>query len=168
MGNLKVAANVDSLDMIIRQILPKLQFDYKFYVVGVVPDDVKEAYADNPKIIFCGRVDDPRDVLGKCEIFLSPIAYGTGIKTKILEAMAMGLPVVTNSIGVEGIDGINGEHYFVEDDPQKIADISNIIAKNKCLQLKIAEDARSFIEGAYDWYKIYSQFEDIGLKKGNQ
>lgn len=43
--------------MIVRQILPRLQFDYKFYVVGVAPNDIKEIYADNPKIVLCGRVD---------------------------------------------------------------------------------------------------------------
>ena len=167
LGNLKVSANVDSLDMIVRQILPRLQFDYKFYVVGVAPDDIKKVYADNPKIVFCGRVGDPRVVLGKCELFLSPIAYGTGIKTKILEAMAMGLPVVTNSVGAEGIDGVNGEHLFVENDVQKIADIANELVKNKRLQLQISDNAQLLVEGIYDWHRIYGQFAEIGLKKEN-
>lgn len=167
LGNLKVAANVDSLDMIIRQILPKLQFDYKFYVVGVVPDDIKEAYAENPKITFCGRVDDPRDVLGKCEVFLSPIAYGTGIKTKILEAMAMGLPVVTNSIGVEGIDGINGKHFLVEDNPEMICKCVDRLLVDRKLMTSIGVHGRELVKEFYSWDKIYSSFSQLLAGNGS-
>ena len=161
LGNFKVAANVDSLELIARKILPGLSFPYKLYVVGVVPEEIKSVYADDPGIVFCGHVEDPRVVLGKCELFLSPIAYGTGIKTKILEAMAMGLPVITNSVGAEGIDGVNGEHFVVEDDVTRMRTAVETLMADRCLAEKIARNAQRLIEERYSWDKIYRSFQQI-------
>ena len=104
-GNLKVAANVDTLHWIISDILPKIHHNVKFMVIGKCPDDIKEKYKDNNHVIFTGRVDNLVEYIRKSQIFLSPILYGTGIKTKILEAMSMGVPVVTNDVGREYLQG---------------------------------------------------------------
>ena len=74
---------------------------------------------DTNKIVhFSGKVSDLRGEVKKGMVFLAPIAYGTGIKTKILEAMAMEMPVVTNSVGAEGIPGVNGKHWCASEQPQ--------------------------------------------------
>lgn len=120
-GNLKVAANVDILHWIISDILPKINHDVKSMVIGKCPDDIKEKYKGNNHVIFTGRVDNLVEYIRKSQIFLSPILYGTGIKTKILEAMSMGVPVVTNDVGAEGIEAKDGHEFWVKNDPEAIA-----------------------------------------------
>lgn len=160
LGNLKVSANIDSLDMIINNILPKLNFDYTLYVVGAASSELQEKYS-NDRIIFCGRVDDVRQIVKRCELFVSPIAYGTGIKTKILEAMAMGMPVITNSVGAEGIDAINGEHFIVEDDLNVVADIVNNLIGDENRKKALSFAAQNLMKEKYDWKVIYQQLKMI-------
>lgn len=158
LGNMNVSANADSLAFIIKNILPKLNFDYKFHIVGTVPDALMQKYARS-NIVFHGRVDDVRKIIRRCKLFLSPIVYGTGIKTKILEAMAMGVPVITNSIGAEGIDGEKGVHFEVHDDADGLADAVNkmIGADNSAM----SRAARDLIYDKYMWSKIYADLDSV-------
>lgn len=158
LGNMKVAANADSLIYIIKNILPKLDFEYKLHVVGAVTDDFAEKYGRN-NIIFHGRVDDVREVIGGCEIFLSPIVYGTGIKTKILEAMAMGIPVITNSVGAEGIDGLNNVHFVVRDSADELAASVNEMTGREMTSMINA--ARELIRNKYTWNNIYADLKKV-------
>ena len=158
LGNMNVAAKADSLIYIIKNILPKLDFEYKLHVVGAVTDDFAEKYGRN-NIIFHGRVDDVREVIGGCEIFLSPIVYGTGIKTKILEAMAMGIPVITNSVGAEGIDGLNNVHFVVRDSADELAASVNEMTGREMTSMINA--ARELIRNKYTWNNIYADLKKV-------
>ena len=160
LGNLKVAANIDSLDAICKYILPGLTFDYKLYVIGTAPIEIKNKF-NNPKIVFCGMVEDVRPLVKKCFLFLSPIAYGTGIKTKILEAMAMGIPVITNSVGIEGIDAENGVHLLVEDDYFSLTKLINDIYNSGKDLDYIAINGQKLIEEKYTWESISKDFMTI-------
>lgn len=159
-GNFKVAANVDSLLLIYNEILPKLNFNYKFYVIGYMPQELKTKLKDD-RIILCGRIEDARPVIKKCPLFLAPIAYGTGIKTKILEAMAMGVTVVTNSVGVEGIDGVDGVHYLVNDNSDEIANIVNNVVAGQIDVENISKSGQLLMKEKYKWENIFKSFKEI-------
>lgn len=162
-GNFKVAANVDTLDMIAHQILPKLKSDYRLYVIGSCPENIQSRYADNKKMVFCGRVDDLREYVKKTVIFLSPIAYGTGVKTKIVEAMAMGMPVVTNSIGAEGISAMNNKDFIVRENPEEIAEATDKLLANKELTSWFGMNAQKFADNTFRWERIFQVYQEIGL-----
>ena len=98
-GNMATPANADSVRYIIDQVLPNSRMIKNIVFVGKCPESLREEYEKNEKVFFTGKVDDLRMYVEGGMVFLAPIAYGTGIKTKILEAMAMGMPVFTNSIG---------------------------------------------------------------------
>lgn len=158
MGNLNASANVDSLFLMAEKVLPKLDFDYRLYIVGSCPFNVSESFKNNSNIIFLGQVEDFRPILKKCEVFLSPIAYGTGIKTKILEAMSMGLAVVTNSVGSEGIDCSHEKDIFIYDDYVQIAECVNLLHENVDLRNTIGLNAASLMGENYQWDIIYDSF----------
>ncbi|WP_102412064.1 glycosyltransferase [Beduinella massiliensis] len=162
-GNMATPANADSVRYIIDQVLPHSKNIKSLVLVGNCPDSLREEYSSNSKVFFTGKVEDLRVDVEEGMVFLAPIAYGTGIKTKILEAMAMGLPVVTNSIGAEGIPGINGEQWYVSDDPQKIAEYTDelLLSQQKCDE--IGERARAFVEKTYQWDIIFEQFNALNL-----
>lgn len=161
-GNFNVASNADTLKMMVEDILPLMKSDYRLYVIGKCPEALKEKYK-SLKIIFCGRVDDLREYVKKTAVFFSPIAYGTGVKTKIVEAMAMGMPVVTNSVGVEGIHAKPGEDILVSDDYNQIAEMTDKLLSNKDYMDKIGENAKKFAEKTFKWEKVFEVYKEIGL-----
>ena len=160
-GNMYVSANIDTLKLIATEVLPYIKTDYKFYIVGKVSDQLKKQYSEYANIIFTGRINDIYDIAGKCKLFLAPIAYGSGIKTKILEAMAMQMPVVTNDVGAEGLDVENQKHLIIENNTQKIARIVDYYLNNYAAALKIAENAQQLVFERYDWEKIWKKFKFI-------
>ena len=162
-GNMKTAANYETVTYIIEQILPLLSIDYQFYVIGICPDDLINRYKENSRIIFTGRVDDLRPYIKATSVFLSPIAFGTGIKTKILEAFAMGMPVITNSVGIEGIEADNGIHCIVSDDTKEIAKSLENLMFNEDERKKIAENAQKLAKDKYQWEKNWLGFADAGF-----
>ncbi len=157
-GNLGVAANIDTLDWIIRKILPEVSHKIKFMVIGKCPDEIKSKYKDCPQVYFTGRVDKLEDYIGKSEAFLSPILYGTGIKTKILEAMAIGVPVITNDVGAEGIAIENGKHLWVENGIEAIAEKVDYVLENPEESHLMAENGRKLVEDKYCWENIWKNF----------
>lgn len=160
-GNLKVAANVDTLHWIISDILPKINHDVKFMVIGKCPDDIRQKYKDNNHIIFTGRVDNLVEYIRKSQIFLSPILYGTGIKTKILEAMSMGVPVVTNDVGAEGIAVEDGKELWVRNDSVAIAEQVDYLLGHYDDALNVAEAGKKLVEGKYEWNRIWEGFQEV-------
>ena len=71
--------------------------------------------------IVTGRVEDVRPYFNKSSVFVCPLRSGSGMQTKILEAMAMEVPVVTTSLGFEALEAIRGEHIIVADGAKKFA-----------------------------------------------
>ncbi len=162
-GNFHVAANVASLESIVRDILPRLQHSYRFEVVGAVPDEVRRRFSDVKNLIFLGEVGDLAPVMKKWQLSLCPIAFGTGLKTKILEAMAAGLPVLTNSVGAEGISAVRNAEIFVFDDPQLLADKANELLTAPTLCRTVGAAARAFVAEHFSWDTAFAAFRNLDL-----
>lgn len=161
-GNFKIAANSDTLKYICEEILPLVKHPYRFYIIGLCPEQLIDQYASE-SIRFCGRVEDLTEYVGKTQIFLSPISYGTGIKTKIVEAMAMGMPVITNSIGAEGISADSGKELIIEETSEKIAQAVDWLLDNKSVRDRLGSAAQRFVYNHFRWDIVYQAFAEIGL-----
>lgn len=149
--------------MICEDILPILKHEYKFYVIGLCPKEIIDLYSVNPNIIFSGRVEDLAVAVRKSEVFFCPIAYGTGIKTKIVEAMAMGMPVITNDIGAEGIAAENGKHFVVANGPEELVDQLERLFDNQEIRNEIGHNAQNFAHEYFRWDVIYEAFNLANL-----
>jgi len=130
-------------------------------VIGKCPDDIREKYKNNVNVIFTGRVDNLTMYIRKSQIFLSPILYGTGIKTKILEAMSMNVPVVTNDVGSEGIAANDGKEFWVKNDSVAIAEQVDNLLDHYDEALNVAEAGRKLVEKKYEWNRIWDKFHEI-------
>jgi glycosyltransferase involved in cell wall biosynthesis len=162
-GNFSVSANIASLELIIDRVLPLISSKVRLKVYGNCPNFVSEKYKCNNRVIFEGFVEDLCSALSKSSVFVSPIAFGSGIKTKILQAMAVGLPVVTNSIGVEGIGAVSGEHLFVEENVADIARRVNDLLRDKEFATLMGQNGKQFAWKNFRWKHIWKTFEKIGL-----
>lgn len=159
-GNYGYTPNVDSLRIIIDKILPKLKSGTKLLAIGKASRELIDSLK-NDNIVFTGMVDDIRLSAKSCQVFLSPIAYGSGIKTKILEAMAMGLPVVTNTVGAEGISAENGKEIIVTDDYDEMAKIVNQLLTDTEYADSIAKAGKLYVKNNHQWDKVLSGFSSI-------
>lgn len=162
-GNFEWPANIDSLDYIANQIMPLIKTEVTLLVVGKCPNEIMQKYSENKNIKFTGRVNDLREYVTSTKVFIAPILYGSGIKTKIVEAMVMGMPVITNSVGAEGLNVQDGIELFVIDSPEKMAEKVDELLNNESELKRIGEKAQKYAKDNLDWTQIYQKFYDMGL-----
>lgn len=164
-GDMAVAANADSLRMIKNCILPYIRHDVVLNVIGNCPAALRNEHLHEPRIKFLGRVDDVRPFVKSTELFLAPIAYGTGIKTKILEAMAMRMCVLTNSVGAESISARAGVDFVVEDGLKALAEFVDELLDDREHREAIALSAQNYVDSHCRWHKMLSSFEAMGFSR---
>lgn len=162
-GNLHVAANVAALDHITEQVLPLIQSHVTLEVVGPCPDEVRARFADNGRVVLRGEVEALAPVMATWQFSLCPLAFGTGLKTKVLEAMAAALPVVTNDVGAEGITAENGAEILIANTPKELAAAAELLLADPALGTMIGEAARRFVAAHFSWPQIFDAFGQLGL-----
>lgn len=125
--------------------------DVKLYLVG--RDPVKEVLdlSADPSIFVTGYVEDVRPYMAKSPVFIAPIILGTGMKTKVLEAMSMGKAIVTTSMGVQGIAVKNREHVIVADNPDEFARETGFLLADQRARVTLGANARKLVEEQYSW-----------------
>ena len=123
LGNFENLANRDALQWFLREVWPvvrKRSPELTLQVAGnACPDEIAAA---SKGVAALGKLADLSDVFAKSAVFVSPIRIGTGINTKNLRALACGLPIVTTSVGAEGLQLQDGHHALLADTPSTFAD----------------------------------------------
>lgn len=163
-GNFSYAPNVDSLAYIIDEVFPYIKSSKVYLnVIGFCPETIRKKYSNKPFINFRGRVNDLKNEVQSSLIFLAPIVYGTGIKTKIIEAMAMGMPVITNEIGAEGIHAKRDIAFIVKESAKEIALAVDRLIENKELCLEMGKNAAMYVEKNHNWKNMYDAFIELDM-----
>lgn len=154
--------NEDAVIYFTRRILPltKKAFpDVKFYIIGSKPTQRVKDLADGKSIFVTGFVEDFRPYLQKATVFVVPMRLGGGIKGKIIEAMALGIPVVSTPEGCEGLEITDGVNIIIASGLEDFAQKTIALLKDKELQQRISLGGRKLAEGKYDWSKNFSELE---------
>ena len=164
LGNYLHYPNADAVLYFYNEIWPKLVSlvpDIKLYIVGQGPShEIKNLGMDN-RIVVTGKVDDVTPYLKKGRVFICPVRLGGGFRGKILEAMAVGRPVVSTSLGAEGIPAVNRENIIIADNEEDFArGISNLL-NDEALFQKISRNARQLVEEKYAWEKGVEILEGV-------
>jgi glycosyltransferase involved in cell wall biosynthesis len=129
--------------------------DLKLLVVGIgdLPEEYSEAY-NTPSAEFTGAVDDVKPWYNKAAISVVPLLTGSGTRLKILEAMGMGVPVISTTIGAQGIDYTDGKQILIADEDRDFANKTITLLKNKDQRIKMSEEAQELASAQYDWNVI--------------
>lgn len=161
-GDMHTAANRDSLIAICEDVLPLIP-GAELGVIGSYPQELRDRLRGCSQVRFLGRVDDLRASVKEARAFLAPLSYGTGVKTKLLEAMAMGVPVVTNSIGAEGLDVHDGVECFIRENPSEQAEAVGELFHNQGLAETMSGLAQRYVADNHRWSACTEAFQSIGL-----
>lgn len=106
-------------------------------------------------------VDDLRPFYSKSRVFVSPLNFGSGIKVKVISALYRGIPTVTTSIGVEGLNLINGEEIFYEDTPLKQVECIKLLMNHEELWTKISKKSRETAIAKYSWAGVLKTIKEV-------
>lgn len=154
-GDYEDPANTDAVLWFVREVWPPLRKDFSdllFYVVGPHPP---EALLDlprrDPRIVVSGWVPDVRPYLAKAKVFVCPQRVGSGVRGKLLEAMAMNLPVVTTTLGGEGIPIQTGETGFLADTPELMTQYVRLLLHDVALREAMGQNARRLVVERFSW-----------------
>jgi len=148
-GRYSYAPNVDGAIFFRKEVFPKIMRqirDVSFWIVGANPSDKIKKLHDGKQIFVTGYVKDMASYLRQAGIFVCPLRFGGGTRLKILEAMAVGLPIVTTGVGCEGLNVENGRHLFIEDNPVEFARRVIEILNGEIDVSQMCQDARRFVE----------------------
>jgi len=108
-----------------------------------------------------GRVEDVVPYYRESTVCVVPLRAGGGTRLKILEAMALGRPVVSTTIGCEGLDVVDGEHLLIADTPEQFAEKTLRLLHDRKLYQHISAKGRQLVETNYDWDKIAERLMDV-------
>ena len=154
-GHFMDELNRDAVIWFIKDVWPKIKERHpllKFYVLGPYPSATMRSLAkQDDDIILTGLIEDIRDHLRNADIFVCPIRIGSGLRGKVLEAMACALPVVSTSLGMEGIPAQTGVNCVIADSADIMVSSIDLLLKNKSLHKRIANNARELVEQHFSW-----------------
>ncbi|GAI12931.1 unnamed protein product, partial [marine sediment metagenome] len=165
LGNYPHDPNRDAVMHFIQDIWPYLKKalpGIKFYVIGRDPTpDILAAANGDRDIVVTGTVEDVRDYLGKAKVFVAPVRLGKGFRGKILEAMAMAIPVVTTSLGAEGIPAEDVNSIVIANDPKTFFDRVVRLFKDDELYERLSQNSRQLVEKRFSWEKGIDILEQV-------
>jgi glycosyltransferase involved in cell wall biosynthesis len=142
-GGFSHLPNLDAMKWFVYAIWPRVHQaapQARLTIIGSnIPAEVT-AFGAIPGIEVVGFVADTSSYLDRAAISIAPLRYGAGMKGKVVEAMSHGLPVVTTSVGAQGLNAVSGEHLLIADDTDEFARALTILLNDpeRCRQLGLA------------------------------
>jgi len=168
-GSMGYPPNADAAIYLCREILPILWrrvSDLQTWIVGNRPGlELLKWQSDH--IHVTGLVDDVVPYYQKAHVCVIPLRAGGGTRLKILEAMALGRPVVSTSIGCEGLDVVDGRHLLIADTAEAFADAVLRLLQDDVLRSQIVANALELVRNVYDWDIIADRLMRLYLELTN-
>lgn len=164
LGNYRHYPNEDAVDYFVEKIFPIIKEQEKeavLHIVGASPTRRINRLRAREDIRVTGSVDDVNKYLQKGMVFIAPIRMGAGIKTKLLEAMSAGLPVVASPVAAEGLKAKRGEEILVGANPKKFAQHVLNLMSNRELREKVSMSGRKYVEEQFDWRVQAKKIEPV-------
>ena len=154
-GNMEYLPNREAVHLIDAEIAPRVKKavpNVRFLVVGRADNSIK-----SENLVFAGVVNNVVDFLATSDVAIAPLLHGSGTRLKILEYFSCGLPVVSTTVGVEGLDVKSGVHALVEDNMDRFAIGVIKLLKDRELAIRLGKTARELVVNNYDWKEITMQ-----------
>jgi sugar transferase (PEP-CTERM/EpsH1 system associated) len=169
-GRMDYFPNQQAVTKFCAEVLPELQRrrpGTRFEIVGADPSPAIRALGQRPGVTVTGSVPDVRPFVTRAALTVAPLEIARGTQNKILESMAMGVPVVCSRQAVGGVDAVAGEHLLAYDTREQLVEAVLGVLQSPALRAKLAEAGRARVLANHSWAAsmrrmdvlIASQFE---------
>ena len=156
--------NVDAVLWFAQAVLPLIRKQSpgtRFWVVGKDPHPRLAPLAADPGIVVTGWVEDVRPYIAGAALYVIPLRIGGGTRLKVLEAMAMGKPIVSTALGCEGFEVEPGQELAIADTPDEFATTVLALLQDPDRRERMGRDARQYARSRYDWRMIVPLLERV-------
>lgn len=163
-GRMDYYPNQECMAEFCRETLPLIQNDRpqaRLMIVGADPPPAVRKLGELPGVTVTGSVPDVRPYILRSCAMVAPLNIARGTQNKILEAMAMGVPVVTSVAGAGGVDAEDGAHFFVAKSPAEAARCALRLMNDAGERARLAESGRARMLSHHDWSASMRRLDDI-------
>ena len=163
-SHLGYAPNIEAALEFANDILPRVRRrvpDAVFHLIGANPDPKITELASRPGVRLSPNLPDLRGAVCSGQIYVCAIRHGTGLKSKMLEAMAMRMPIVGYPGSTVGLSGIDGKHYLVAQDAEEFAAHVVHLLEHPERAEQLARAGRELVETEYSWESRARMYEDL-------
>ncbi len=162
------AANVEGIHFLLDEVWPSLVAARPAINAVIIGRNPPASLSDKIRehglnVTLTGFVADIRPYVARSHVYVIPLFVGSGTRIKAFEAMAMGRPVISTSLGIEGLDVTDGEHFVRADDAEAFSRGILALLDDRAASDRIAGAARRLMEDRFSWNKVAAQFEAICL-----
>ncbi len=163
-GNMAYRANVDAAKHLVADILPRIHGqrpDVRLYIVGMDPTLAVRRLSDGDRVVVTGRVEDVRPYFEQAAVAVAPLRMARGLQNKVLEAMAMGVPVVASPEAVGGIDAVSSRDLLVAQGSESFAGAVLRLLEDPQLSARYAAAGRAYVTEHHDWAQLLGRLEAL-------
>ncbi|HSW98136.1 MAG TPA: glycosyltransferase family 4 protein [Candidatus Saccharimonadales bacterium] len=168
-GNFKWLQNRDTVRFILKEVWGKiksesgiLNHELKLWIVGKhIPDSIQQLVLDQTVIFDENASDKTSDIFKNAFILLTPIRIGGGTSFKIIEAMASGVPVITSTLGAQGLVSHGGKEVIMSNTSEEIRSSLLDLLRDKKKYKELSQNARNLVEKQYNWKSITEKLEGV-------
>lgn len=165
-SNFEWLQNQEAVKILLDDIWPKLKKKYlaeaKVWIVGrKMPEWIKKRSVEDKDVIVTENIADARDAYTSASVMVTPIKGGGGTRIKILEAMAAGLPVISTSIGVAGLNVTDGKNVFIADTTEDFVEKASLLLRDRKRAEDIGKSGQEHVKKYFDWKSIVKMHEPI-------
>jgi O-antigen biosynthesis protein len=156
--------NSDAVIWFVEKIWPQIRSqipECRFRIAGSNAGDEVLALARNPGVDVLGFVPDLTPLFDSARVFIAPLRYGAGVKGKVGQSLAQGLPVVTTSIGAEGMSLVDGEHALIADDPAIFANHVVHLLRDNDLWTRLQARGRALAQSSFSVEALRDKVADL-------
>jgi sugar transferase (PEP-CTERM/EpsH1 system associated) len=167
-GSMDYHANIDGVIEFAREVWPALHERHEqlvFTIVGRDPADEVRQLASLPGVEVTGTVADVRPYYREAVAAVVPLRVGGGSRLKILEAMAAGVPVVSTTLGAEGLEVSHERDILIADTNEQLGDAVTAVAESEAVGRRLREGGRALVSSRYDWLRagesLFTIYEEL-------
>jgi glycosyltransferase involved in cell wall biosynthesis len=171
-GSLHYGPNIDAVDWLIDDVAPHLWEQLpgaQIRLVGTTSPGIEDRHRP-PAVVVAGRVIGPE--LARADIAVVPLRIGSGTRLKILESFAHRIPVVSTTVGADGLDVEDGVHLLIADRPEEFARACRRLTDDQALARRLVEAAERLYLERYEWSvakrKIEQVVRDVAVSKKDE
>lgn len=164
LGTMFWPPNVEGVVWFGRDVWPRVKAEVpgaRLTIAGKNPPGEVKALEADPSVRVTGYVVDPLPYLEQAGAFIVPLFAGSGMRVKILDGWRLGLPVISTTIGAEGIEYREGENILIADDPEAFAAAVVRVLRDGGLNAALRVNGRRWVEERYDWRRIYPAWDEV-------